>query len=61
MTVSQVVEDIIRKVSEGQAGTWQYTYRRADSANGEILDEERYELVFQNILTHRELLIQMRL
>lgn len=45
MTVSQVVEDIIRKVSEGQAGTWQYTYRRADSANGEILDEERYELV----------------
>lgn len=45
MTVSQVVEDIIRKVSEREVGNWQYTYRRSDSANDRILEEERYELV----------------
>lgn len=45
MTVSQVVQDIIRKVSERQIGTWQYTYRRSDGANDRIWEEERYELV----------------
>lgn len=45
MTVNQVVEDIIRKVSERQIGTWQYAYRRSDSANDRIWEEERYELV----------------
>lgn len=45
LTVGQVVDDIIRKASERQIGTWQYTYRRSDSVNDRILDEERYELV----------------
>lgn len=45
ITIGQVVDDIIEKVKIGKPGTWQYTYRRADSGKNDIGGEERYELV----------------
>lgn len=45
MTIGQVVDDIIEKVRDRKPGTWQYTYKRADSGKNRIRSEERYELV----------------
>lgn len=43
MTVGQVVEDILQKVSAGQTGMWCYIYRKT-LGKGRI-KEERYELI----------------
>lgn len=42
MTIGQVVDDIIEKVSAQEIGTWRYTYHKAQA--GKVLREE-YELV----------------
>lgn len=42
MTIGQVVDDIIEKVSAQEAGTWRYTYHRLQ---GGTVHREEYELV----------------
>ena len=43
MTVNQVVDDIIEKVSNEEEGIWRYAYRKGTNAGG--MKEERYELI----------------
>lgn len=45
MTIGQVVDDIITKVSQQVPGTWRYIYYKAATGKGSPVRSEEYELV----------------